>query len=82
MLQRPLESALGAVIGVDNASWFGLAVADGHVEGVDNQRRVLFGVDRPAHDPTGVRIEDCSTVEPTFPGPVLRDVGDPQLVRS
>lgn len=41
---------LGSVVGVDDpaGSWF--ARLDGHIEGVDDEVRVLRGVDRPADD--------------------------------
>ncbi len=52
-----------------------------HPERVGDQRRRRAGVDGPANDPPGVRVEDDRAVHLALPGWVLGDVGDPQLVR-
>lgn len=80
MLRRPVESALGSVVGVDDPAGLGSAITYRHVEGVDHEGGVLLGVDGPAHDAAAVGVEDRSTVDPPFLCPVLGDVGDPQLV--
>ncbi len=73
---------LSWVVGVHDPARCGPAVADGHVEGVDDQRAVLAGVDRPTHDPAAVGVEDGGAEDLAFPGRVFGDVGDPQLVRG
>jgi hypothetical protein len=55
-------------------------MVDGHAEGVGDQRGGLVAVDGPADHPTGEHIQDHTAVHLAFPGGVLGDVGDPQLV--
>ena len=82
VLRRPVESALDAVVGVDDQAGIRVAVADGHVERVRDQRRGLGGVDRPADDAPGVGVQDDGAVHLALAGAVFGDVGDPQLVAS
>ena len=42
----------------------------------------LVGVDRPANDAAGVRVQDYAAVDLAFPGGVFGDVGQSQLVRG
>lgn len=67
------------VVGVDQQSGVGGAVADGHVQRAGDRRRGLTAVDRPAHDPAGEGVQDDRAVDLAFAGAVLSDVGDPQL---
>lgn len=42
------------MVGVNDAAGLGLAVADSHVEGVDDQHGISVRVDGPADDPPAV----------------------------
>jgi hypothetical protein len=53
---------------------------DGHAQRVGGQINLLAGIDGPADDPAGVRVDDDAAVDLALPGGMLGDVGDPQLV--
>jgi hypothetical protein len=55
-------------------------MVDGHAEGVGDQWGGLVAVDRPAHYSAGEHIQHHTAIQLAFPGGVLGDVGDPQLV--
>ena len=80
LLRRPLEFALRAVVGVDDAARCRTAILDGHVEGVHNQVRILHAVDGPSDDASRVRVEHATAVNLSFTRGVLRNVRAPQLV--
>jgi hypothetical protein len=42
--------ALNSVVGVENDAGLGIAVGEGHVQGVDDEGGVLGGVDGPSDD--------------------------------
>ena len=71
---------MNSVIGVNDHPWVWVAVADGHVQGTGDQCCGLGVVDGPADHTAGVGVEDDSAVELAFPGGVLGDVGDPELI--
>src|SRR5665648_250308 len=81
VLRRPVESALGAVVRVNDRR-DRAAGLDRHVERVDDQLGVLDVVDGPADDLATVGVHHGAAVDLALPGRVLCDVGDPQLVRS
>src|SRR5690606_31769278 len=58
-----------------------LACTDCHVQGVDDQGGVLFGVDSPADDLAATSIQHGGAVDLALPGRMLGDVRDPQLVQ-
>ena len=62
-------------------AWGGVALGDGHVQGVQDQFGAQVGSHGPAHDPPREGIQDHGDVEPAFVGGLLGDVGDPELVR-
>ena len=72
MLRRPVESALGPVIGMDNAAGRRTAVLRRHVEGVHDEVGVVDGVDRPADDPAAEWIQNAAAVDLPFERRVLR----------
>jgi hypothetical protein len=53
---------------------------DGHRERVDDQLLAHMVGHAPAHDPPRERVLDGRQVQPAFPGPQIREVGDPQHV--
>jgi len=53
----------------------------GHVQGAGDEQRVLLGVDRPADDLAGERVENDAAVDLALPGRVLSDVGHLETVR-
>ncbi|CAG6398084.1 hypothetical protein SCOCK_630029 [Actinacidiphila cocklensis] len=52
-----------------------------HLQGVQRQVGSHVGGGLPAHDPSGVRVQDERHVNPARPGPDVGQVGQPQLVR-
>jgi hypothetical protein len=82
VLRRPVESALDALVGVDDKARcrVGLPALDRHAQCIGDERRGLGGVDGPADDSAAVGIEHDTAVELAFSGWVLGDVGHPQLV--
>jgi hypothetical protein len=81
VLRRPVESALAAVIGVVHQARRGVALADGHVQGVQDQFGAQMVGHRPAHDPAGEAVQHHRQVQPALVGALLGDVGHPQPVR-
>ena len=63
-------------------AWGGVALGDGHVQGVQDQLGAEMVGHRPADDPAGERVEDDGQVEPALVGALLGDVSDPQAVGS
>jgi len=59
----------------------GVALGDGHVQGVQDQLGPQVGGHRPAHDRPREGIEDHREIEPAFVGALLGDVGHPEPVR-
>jgi hypothetical protein len=82
VLRRPVESALAAVVGVMHQAWGGVALGDGHVQGVQDQLGAQVLSHRPADDPAGERVEDHGEVQPALTGALLGDVSDPQAIGS
>src|SRR4029450_11579208 len=65
-------------VGVMYQAWGGVALGDGHVQGVQDQLGAEMVGHRPADDPAGERVEDDGEVEPALTGALLGDVSDPQ----
>jgi hypothetical protein len=63
-------------------AWGGVALGDGHVQGVQDQLGAEMVGHRPANDPAGERVEDNGEVRPAVTGALLGDVSDPQAVGS
>ena len=57
-----------------------LTLAEGHVEGVQNQLGSQMVGHRPADDPAAPDIHDDRQIEKSRGGREVSDVGDPQLV--
>jgi len=53
---------------------------NGHLEGVDGELGGHAPVDRVADDPVGEHVLHCAQVELGVPGPVFRNVREPQVV--
>jgi len=78
VLRRPLDSALGTVVGVgDGLTLRWAAPPDRHLHGVDHELGPRVIGDRPAHDPTAERVEDHGQVHLAVAGGVLGDVHHP-----
>jgi hypothetical protein len=58
-----------------------LPLADGHVEGVQDQLGAQVLSHRPAHNSPGEGVQDHRQVQPALVGALLGDVGHPQPVR-
>jgi len=69
MLQRPLESALAAAIGVVYESGPGLSVRQCHCERVLGQLSDQSLAHRPPNDQTRVEIKDHGEIEPALRSP-------------
>jgi hypothetical protein len=81
MLRRPFESALAAMIGMmDHAAR--AALAEGHVEGLEDQLGTQRGLHRPTHDAPAEHIEHHGEIEKAGPGRDVADVGHPQTIWS
>jgi hypothetical protein len=52
VLRRPVESALAAVVAVVHQAGIGVALGDGHVEGVQDELGAQVVGHRPADDPS------------------------------
>jgi hypothetical protein len=63
-------------------AWGGVALGDGHVQGVQDQLGAEVVGHRPADDPAGERVQDHGEVQPALTGALLGDVSDPQAVGS
>ena len=82
VLRRPLESALGAVVGVGHGLARGWpAPPERHLDGVDDELGTDVVGDRPAHDSAAEGVEDHGQVHLAVAGGVLGDVHHPQPVR-
>jgi len=57
-----------------------LSLADGHVEGVQDQLGAQVVGHRPAHHSPGEGVQDHRQIQPPFAGALLGDVGDPEPV--
>jgi hypothetical protein len=77
VLRRPVESALAAVVAVTDQACCGVALADGHVEGVQDEFGAQVVSHRPSDDATGERVQDHRQIEPALVGALLGDVGHP-----
>jgi len=80
------RSILATVIGVQYrlfiaGLFIGLAADNGHAQGVGDQFGAHVPGDRPADDKPGIGVHHRGAVQGTFPGGVLRDIGDPQPIR-
>lgn len=64
------------MISVDDDAGGRLGAADGHIQGVDDERGVSLRIRRPAYDPAAERVQDRAAILPAFAGVVLGDVGD------
>jgi hypothetical protein len=81
VLRRPIESTLGAMVGVvDDATR--LALGDGGVEGGEDQVGLEVACRRPADDPAAPDVDDHREEEEAGPGRDVGDVCDPELVRA
>jgi hypothetical protein len=58
-----------------------LPLADGHVEGIQDELGAQMLSHRPAHDPARERVQDHRQVQPALVGALGGDVGHPQPVR-
>ena len=72
---------LAASIAVHDAAGHAPAACDGHVERVDGDLGLHPVTDGVADDPVGPHVLDRALVQLALIGPVLGDVGQPQLVR-
>lgn len=70
------------VLRVHDSARRGAVIPDSPLESVDDERGVLLRVDRPADDSPTIGVEDGGAVDPAFARAVLRDVRDPEFVRS
>src|SRR5699024_9111835 len=53
-----------------------------HLEGIDSQTRLHPRADRVANDARRAGVLDCAQVQLALIGVVLRDVGEPELIRA
>jgi hypothetical protein len=61
-------------------AFVGPAVPYGHVERVEDELGAQMRSHRPADHAAAERVDDDRAIEPSFGGPLLSDVGDPQPV--
>lgn len=72
---------LDSMIGMDNSTGDWRTCPDGHIERVDNERRILLRVDRPADNFATTRVKDRRAEHLSFSSRMLRDISDPELVQ-
>ena len=65
---------------MDHQAVLAVAPADRHAQRIEDQRRGLGAVDRPADDEAREGVQDDAAVELALTRRVLGDVGHPQLV--
>jgi hypothetical protein len=53
-------------------------VPEGHIEGIQHQRRLHQHAHRPAHHSAAEHVHHDGQVQPASPGPHVRDVRDPE----
>jgi hypothetical protein len=68
---------LTAVVRVMDKARGGIALGDGHVEGVQDQFGAQVVGHRPADDPAGEAVQHDRHIQPAFIGALLGDVGHP-----
>src|SRR5215203_6769468 len=74
------RGVLAAVVGVADQAGWRLSLADGHLQGVQDQFGAQVLGHRPANDPTRERVQDHGEVQPALVGALLGNVGDPELI--
>src|SRR5690606_30288978 len=79
---RPLDSPLAAALGVDDAAGDVAAHLHGVLPRLDGQSGLHPRADRVPDDLVPVHVLDRAHVELALIGPVLRYVGQPELVRA
>jgi len=83
VLRRPVESALAAPVRVMHQPLqLGLAVPDGHLQGVQGQVSAQRPRGLPAHDEAAERIDDEGHVDEPRPGRHIGQIRNPQPVGS
>src|SRR5262245_18783437 len=71
------------LVRVVQQSHVGAAALQGHLERLDGQVPIVHRAERPAHDETGVQIQDRGQVQLAAAGDhKLRRVPDPELIRN
>ena len=77
MLQRPVESALNAPVGMmdEPAAMDGLPIMKRLVEGIEHKARMGGSARSPADDAAGEGIDHESDVNEALPGGHIREVG-------
>src|SRR5660397_143983 len=82
VLRRPVESALGAPVGVKHDLVGQVAAqGDSHSEGILDEVSAHVLIDRPTDHPPRAGIDHGRQVEPPFPGAQIRDVTHPHTVQ-
>lgn len=76
-----IAAKLRTLIGV-NQDMLGLASAHGHEECVQHEILSQSGLGGPANNTAGVEIHHDGQIEPAFPRAYIRNVSDPDGVRS
>jgi hypothetical protein len=81
VLRRPLESALAALIGVeDHPGHVPTADRDRDTQGGAGQRSVVVGVEREPHAPARVQVEHHREIQLAFVGGDLGQIPTPAQV--
>ena len=70
------------MIRVNDGTLLHSALFDGHVERVQDERRVLSRVNGPTHDAATARVEHAAAIDLAFSRGMLGDVADPKLVQG
>jgi hypothetical protein len=79
-LRRPVESALAAVVRMDNRPRSRRSRLAGHRQSVVDEGGLAAPVDGPADDSAAIGVEDHAAVDLALPRRVLGDIGEPQDV--
>jgi hypothetical protein len=83
VLRRPVESALGASIGVEHNRGRQLPTqGDRHLEGIFDEVGAHVVAHRPSDHTTGVGIDHGGQVQPPFPGAQVGDVTNPHRIED
>src|SRR5574338_398594 len=71
---------LTAAIGVDDESFSGLTLAQGHAQSGDHEGSIEDRTHGPANHSPAAQIQDCDQIQPALAGEDARGIGHPDLI--
>jgi len=76
-----IAAVLASLVGVDHGA-FRTPAPYCHHDGIQDELAAQTRAGGPAHNQPAEQIHDDRQIEPTLPGPNVRDISDPDLVRA